>query len=160
MQPEGGNPGERVGRERGQSLVELALTLPLLMVLVMGVIDLSFVLYAHVQVAAASAQGARAGSLYAGDYLMARGTNESNREGAIKQAVASTLGALQTTSPNFAVSSDVQATYPERDLTNATGAGEKLVVTVTYRQPVWFQLLPAVSSGHFQVGSTTTIRIQ
>ncbi len=150
----------RAGQERGQSLVEFALTLPLLLLIVMGVVDLSFVLYAHIQIAAASGQGARAGSLFAGDLLQTRAVNESGREAAIRQAVATTMGSLRTTSPNFDVGSDVQVSYPERDLANATGGGEKLTVSVRYRQPVWFDLLPGVASGAFPLSSSTTMRIQ
>ncbi len=151
-------------RERGQSLVELALSIPLLLLIVMGVIEFGFVLYAHVQVAAASGQGARAGSLFSGDLLLTRDVNEANREAAIKQAVASTMGALNTATPYFNSDTDVQISYPERDTTNVTGVGEKIVVEVHYRQPLRFHLLPdtipGVSSGYFQVGSGTTMRIQ
>ena len=48
----------------GQSLVELALTLPILVLLLMGLIELGLILYAHVQVANAAREGARAASLY------------------------------------------------------------------------------------------------
>jgi hypothetical protein len=49
---------------RGQSLVEFALAVPLLAVLLLGVTEFGFVLYAHVQVANAAREAARAGSLY------------------------------------------------------------------------------------------------
>ncbi|MBK9710494.1 MAG: pilus assembly protein [Kouleothrix sp.] len=49
---------------RGQSLVETALLLPLLIVLLFGVVEFGFFLYAHVQVANAARESARAASLY------------------------------------------------------------------------------------------------
>jgi hypothetical protein len=49
---------------KGQSLVEFALALPLLVLLLGGIVSLSFFLYAHVQVTNATREGARAGSLY------------------------------------------------------------------------------------------------
>jgi hypothetical protein len=49
---------------RGQSLVEVALILPILSVLLMGIIEFGFLLYAHVQVANAAREAARAASLY------------------------------------------------------------------------------------------------
>lgn len=47
----------------GQSLVEVALVLPMLLVLFLGIADVGFLLYTHVQVANAVRTGARAGSL-------------------------------------------------------------------------------------------------
>jgi hypothetical protein len=55
--------GARRGRT-GQSLVEFALVLPLLVVLIAGLAEVGLLLYAHVQVANASREAARAGSLY------------------------------------------------------------------------------------------------
>lgn len=49
---------------RGQSLVETALLLPLLIVLLFGVVEFGFFLYAHIQVANAAREAARAASLY------------------------------------------------------------------------------------------------
>lgn len=49
---------------QGQSLVEVALTMPLLILLFGGLVSFGFFLYAHVQVANATREAARAGSLY------------------------------------------------------------------------------------------------
>lgn len=49
--------------ERGNSLVETALVLPVLMVLFLGIVEVAFLLFAHVQVANATREGARLGSL-------------------------------------------------------------------------------------------------
>ncbi|MDP9316032.1 MAG: pilus assembly protein [Chloroflexota bacterium] len=51
---------------RGQSLVEFALAVPVIAVMLIGLTEFGFVLYAHVQVANAVREGARAGSLYLG----------------------------------------------------------------------------------------------
>lgn len=51
----------RVG---GQSLVEVALLLPVLALLLVGAVEFGFLLYAQVQVANAAREAARAGSLY------------------------------------------------------------------------------------------------
>jgi hypothetical protein len=53
-------------RRAGQSLVELALSLPLLLLLLYGLAEFGFLLYGHVQVANATREAARAGSLYLG----------------------------------------------------------------------------------------------
>lgn len=49
---------------RGQSLVEFASVLPLLVLALAGLVAMGWVLYAHVQVANATREAARAGSLY------------------------------------------------------------------------------------------------
>lgn len=51
-------------RRRGQSLTELALLLPFIALLLVGLIELGFVLHAHVQVSSAAREAARAASLY------------------------------------------------------------------------------------------------
>lgn len=56
-------------RRRGQGLVEFALALPLLALLLAGLVDFGFLLYAHVQVTNAAREGARAGSLYLGSRM-------------------------------------------------------------------------------------------
>lgn len=51
-------------RARAQAITELALVLPLLALLLIGMIELGFLLYAHVQVSSAAREAARAASLY------------------------------------------------------------------------------------------------
>ena len=51
-------------RVSAQALTELALVLPLLALIFVGVIELGFLLYTHVQVSTAAREGARAASLY------------------------------------------------------------------------------------------------
>ncbi len=54
----------RSRHKNGQSLVELAISLPLLLMILLGLADFGFLLYAHVQVSNAAREGARAGALY------------------------------------------------------------------------------------------------
>ena len=51
-------------RTSGQSMVEMALLLPILTLLLLGVIEFGFILYAHVQLANAAREAGRAASLY------------------------------------------------------------------------------------------------
>ncbi len=51
----------RESTERGQSLVELALTLPLLLIILFGTIDLGRLFFAYVTITNASREGARYG---------------------------------------------------------------------------------------------------
>jgi Flp pilus assembly protein TadG len=48
---------------QGQSLVEIALVLPIVLILFLGLAEVGFFLYSHVQVANAAREGARYGSL-------------------------------------------------------------------------------------------------
>lgn len=52
-------------RARAQSLTELAMMLPLIALLLIGLIEVAFLLHAHVQVSTAAREAARAASLYA-----------------------------------------------------------------------------------------------
>lgn len=61
---------------RGQALTELALLLPLLALLLVGLIEFGFLLYAHVQVSSAAHEGARAASLYRSTRYSALPDNE------------------------------------------------------------------------------------
>ena len=54
----------RPKQANGQSLVEVALVLPILSLLLIGAVEFGFLLYAQVQVANAAREAARAGSLY------------------------------------------------------------------------------------------------
>jgi Flp pilus assembly protein TadG len=54
---------KRSSLEQGQSLVEIALVLPVLVILLLGIAEVGFLLFSHVQVANATRAGARYGSL-------------------------------------------------------------------------------------------------
>ncbi len=162
--------GRQTGkRSRGQSLVELAVVLPLMMTLIMGVIDFGWVLYANIQVAAASFEGARVGSLYKGDNLNKDLTaNQNDRAGAVRAAIynasasppTSALGMLnKTDTNNFRVDNDVTVTYVGTAL-NAAGQGQEMTVKVSYHQPLWFSVLPGLHDGRFDVSTTTKVRVQ
>jgi hypothetical protein len=51
-------------RAGAQALTELAMLMPLIALLLIGLLELGFLLHAHVQVTAAAREGARAASLY------------------------------------------------------------------------------------------------
>ena len=55
--------GEKASGERGQALVELALFLPILIVIVMGAVDFGRVFFAYTAVANAAREGAMCASL-------------------------------------------------------------------------------------------------
>ncbi len=68
------------GSVSGQSLVETALLLPLLTLLLIGVVEFGMIFYAHVQVANAAREAARAASLYRATRYSAFADNASIKD--------------------------------------------------------------------------------
>ena len=154
------------GRTRGQSLVETALILPIVMLLMMGIVDLGFVLYANIQVAAAAGEGARVGSLIllpgsGSTAALPSEDSDEYREREVKAAVVRAMGQLSTSGPNFSSSSDVTISYdPVSPSLNGTRTKDQMIVGVRYRQPIMFNVLPGLIGDSFQVSSRAQIRIQ
>lgn len=65
-------------RASAQSLTELALIMPLLLLLLVGLIEVGFLLQAHVQVSSAAREAARAASLYAATRYASVDANGNN----------------------------------------------------------------------------------
>ncbi|BAF59628.1 flp pilus assembly protein TadG [Pelotomaculum thermopropionicum SI] len=61
------SPGKLVREKRGQALVELALVLPLLLLLLMGIMESGRIFHSYLLITNASREGARAGVTGAGD---------------------------------------------------------------------------------------------
>ncbi len=105
----------RTGRrkERGQSLVEFALIIPIFFILVLGIIDFGMALRSYITLTNAAREGARVGVVCQG------GTSTSASTAAIAQVVHSG-GALDLTSANV-----TQATTP-------CTTGSDVIVTAQY----------------------------
>ena len=176
-------------RKRGQSLVELALTLPIVLFLMMGIVDLGFVLYAHVQVASATGEASRFAAHYTGDTSLSRSDNDALRLVLVKKAVydsevtaehpvvTSALGRLNPSSPFFSIgdyrpnhvdpylypptlTDDVWIDgYDASNPGGVTRSGEEVVVHVRYHQRVLFGILPGLDTLRFTQTNTTTVRI-
>jgi Flp pilus assembly protein TadG len=100
-------------RQRGQSLMEFALVLPLFLILFLSIVDFGWALRAWITVTNSAREGARLGAVSAGC-------------DAIKSRTVSTSAGLLTTS-NVAVSVSPQ------DLGDCKGnSGDELTVSVTY----------------------------
>jgi Flp pilus assembly protein TadG len=166
-------------KSRGQSMVEMALVLPIIMVLLMGAVDFGFILYAHVQVAAAAGEGARVGALVLYNNEVnnpSLADHDAFRLARVKAAVVRAMGRLNTTTPYFRpngldgldntaarrLDDDIQITYdPLNPLpsTNHVRTGNQMVVEVKYRQQLFFNIVPGVTGDFFQVSSRARIRI-
>lgn len=117
----------------------MALTLPLLLVLLLGMIIAVFMFYSYVQVTNAAREGARAGSVY----RITNPTSGLSLIATVQKAIYdpdtghTALGFLSPTGSAFDVGSDVAITLLRSD--GAAGdltdprPGDRLTVEITYR---------------------------
>lgn len=129
-------------RQHGQSAVEMALVLPLLLMLLLGMIVAVFMFYSYIQVTNAAREGARAGSVY----RMTRTETGYSLATTVQKAIfdsgtgQSALGFLPPTGSSFDVASDVSLTLVKPDGSagdlNDPRPGDRLTVQVTYRYTV------------------------
>ena len=131
--------------ERGQSLLEFALVLPVFLVLVFGIIDFGLGLKAWISITNAAREGARVGAV--------RGTCDE-----IRQQVKDTSGGL--------VTSDDQIEITPEDCDGTSG--DSVTVTVTYEYDLITPLggmLSILGSGaglpsSFELESTSDMRVE
>ena len=134
------SPGEPRS-SAGQAAVEIALVLPALVVLLMGIVIAGFTFYAFIQVTNAAREGARAGSLYR--ITVATRPSGWTVDDEVKSAVCnssantSALGYLKPvsgcSSTSFNVSSDVTTAQVDVDSDGFVSSGDQVAVQVTYR---------------------------
>ncbi len=136
----------RLRSRRGQAALEMALLLPVLMVLLFGIIISGFTFYAFIQVSNAAREGARAGSVY----RLTQAQSGLTLDQTVKQAIhdsgsgTSALGFLDPNMPSFDVNSDVAVTWVDIDVDTVVSSGDQVAVSVTYRYtlPIVSVLLP------------------
>jgi Flp pilus assembly protein TadG len=114
----------RLLTKRGQSLVEIALVLPVLLILFLGIAEVGFFLFSHVQVANAARAGARYGTLCKMNANCDGGTEYADFTGVVESAVLNEASALDMNGGNTIV--NVQ---PDPMV---IAAGTTITVTVTY----------------------------
>jgi Flp pilus assembly protein TadG len=134
-------------KQAGQSAVEIALLLPLLLLVLMGIIVVAFNFYALIQVSNAAREGARAGALY----RITNAASGLNLTQTVQKAVYdpgppinSALGGLSVSGGSFNVNSDVQVTGLNGCDISSPDLGCTFSVRVTYRYttPVVSKMLP------------------
>jgi Flp pilus assembly protein TadG len=119
-------------QESGQSLVEIALVVPILLVLFLGIAEVGFFLFSHVQVANATRAGARAGSLCRLYKNCATLTTE------VQSAVYTEASSLKMSGSNTKV-----VTLPTNPgTTPAVGTPITVTVTYTHTSPFISQFVP------------------
>src|SRR5512141_9664 len=100
---------KRLGVRRGQATIEMAMSFPVMFVIIMAVVELGFAFNAYTSVVAAAGHGARAGAVYVFNGSFSASANNDNRErgeGAmtpaytyvdnVRSTVARSLGTLRS----------------------------------------------------------------
>lgn len=128
--------------EKGQSAVEFALVLPILLILVFGIIDFGRILYTKNALTALSQESARHASIYYG----------SETDAVLTQYIVNNAGTLKTSD----LTGKVITFTPTRD------TGSDVKVTLTYRL---YYITPIVNiipgfSNPFYITSTSTFRAE
>lgn len=126
--------------KRGQSLVEITLILPILLILFLGIAEVGFFLFSHVQIANATRAGARYGTLCKMNDNCDGGSEYANFTEVVESAVLGEARALNMNGGNTTV--NVQ---PDPAL---VAAGSSITVTVTYKHtpPFISQFVPMFPS--------------
>ena len=115
MLSDGHNEHMQLKTQRGQSIVELAITLPVILILILGMINLGVLINAQIILTQAAWEGARAG--------VTLDPVESNGDGAIIGAVRASLGGISN--PD-SVAVEIEPSISQRD------RGESLTVSLAY----------------------------
>lgn len=172
---------------KGQSIVEVALSLPILALLLAGMMELGMLFFAYVQVVNASREGARAASRYIYDFDYTQSQNDQMRgwctgfsyewpdgvPNCVKNAVLDALKNLPTAANGDPASfdpgtystsggtKDLKVVYPATDGPNSADSrvGDPVVVSVTYhyRLPFVIEILPMPA--RFDLRASTQMRI-
>lgn len=130
------------GHAQGQSAVEVAIMLPILLILMFGIAASGFMFFGYIQVSNAAREGARAGSLYRITRFDTGWTLAETVQHAIYDSDTgeSALGYLPINASSFVVSNDVETTLEDGNPSDTCPldednpcSGDKLNVQVTYR---------------------------
>lgn len=135
-----------IGRlSRGQSMVEFALILPLLVAFLFGIIELGILLNVYIGMTNMAREGARAGSVY--QYTGTAPTNSGTLDtqaAPIDQQRLLYISSVITTTVNPIISPTtltVTVTYPTTPITDPYRAGDTLNVALEHDEPLFFGLL-------------------
>ena len=136
--------------QHGQSAVEMALLLPIILLLLLGIIIAGFIFFAFIQVTNATREGARAGSVYRLTMVdQSCLPNCPSLDTTVKNAIynpnttppESALGFLAPSGSSFNVNTDVDCKLDgvacsNFGVNNHPSAGAQLIVQVRYKYTV------------------------
>ena len=137
-----GNAGLGRRRQRGQSLIEMALAVPILLLILAAVVDLGRVIDAYISITNGVREGARYGSLHPTDpgTITLRTINEANGSGVI-------ITQVQLAPENVTVTFPAGGAY----------AGNPIRVTAEYDVPMYFGGI--VGLNHFHIVKSADMAI-
>ncbi|MHB8171481.1 MAG: TadE/TadG family type IV pilus assembly protein [Thermincolia bacterium] len=124
-------------KEKGQSTVEMALVMPILILLLFGIMEFGRIFNAYLIVTTAAREGARAGVVGAAD-------------AAIRSAVITTAGTLNTNAMSVYIT-------PTSSLRIR---GASLTVSIEYPIRVYTPVINNITGDPFVVRSQTTMRVE
>lgn len=123
--------------ERGQSLVEFALILPLILLILMGILEFGILLNSYLSINHASKEGARLGAL-------------GGTDAEIFAEILNTLPTLDA--PNITITINPSQQSRTR--------GEVVVVTVTYNYPVTLPVIGRIINNVVNLEAQTSMRVE
>lgn len=142
----------------GQSLVEFALIVPLILALIVGVIEVGIIFSASIALTNAAREAARAGAIYryptpAALYTTPscgaachRATVDAARQAAMDATIMATLGPLVRVSSVDELGTPAQRyRYEATQATDVLRYGDTLTVTLEYTHPLLFRLFGSLS---------------
>lgn len=112
--------------KRGQSVVEFALILPVIMFLLLGMIELGFAINHNTSIVTATRQGARVGSELVDGYRKCRLTDDTTSQSVDTQIVAAVEGALVSPGSPVAVTQVTKIEIFQYDTDHATRVAGKV----------------------------------
>ncbi len=146
-----------VGNSKGATMVEFAMTLPILLLILFGIIEGAIVLYDKAVLTNASREGARAGIVSPSGAPLTRVTDADIRQ-IVKDYGGNYL--IRFGSANQIQDSDIQIS-PSESARNSGGFGTDLTVNVTYHYD--FLVLPGFITslvGGIHLRAVTVMRLE
>lgn len=122
--------------EKGQSLVEFAIIIPLILLIVMGIAQFGFMLNSYLRIQNATREGARIG--------VVGGTNSEIRESILK------------TSPNLKVENLTIQIHPNDN----RRSGQTLTVQIIYNFPLAVPIINNIFGKTVQLNAQTSMRVE
>lgn len=128
---------KRFEKRKGQSLVETALVLPIILLLLTGIVDFGLLFNSYLVVSNASREGARSAAI-------------GSTDAQIKATINNVASTLDTTRLTITISPDQAARV----------TGNSVSVTVAYGYSMITPVIAAIIPGPFQLKTSATMRCE
>ncbi len=129
---------ERLTNRKGQSLVETALVLPVILLILTGIVDFGLLFNNYMMVSNASREGARTAAI---------GSTDEK----IRTVVNTVAASLDTSKLTVTISPDQMV---------GRTSGDAVAVTVEYEYKMITPVIAAIIPGPFQLKTSTTMRCE